>query len=461
MNNTKSIKPTPRLPEVNMEVSPTVELSAELYQTIRYLCFVTPQNKEWSGIICYTIDGNPEKDMGECTFKVQDFFLMDLGTSGYTEYEMATPEFVKFLTANDKYRMKTYQLGHLHSHHTMDSFFSGTDMGELHDNAPNHYLYLSIIVNNQDKIIAKVCRVVEKEIEFKQKEIIKTRNNKLQAVYKRGISTEKVLEVFDCSIVRRLSVLDGVTEQLSSLLEKEKKIKSLQERAEKYQSYNDFSQLSLDMYPQESAYKESLIKDRNKAMVRVFNILLIAFRDISAPNLPLKKKLDEDFSFNIIMEYIRGIDGSHNASLPQVATKVATYDLLTIVDELLSFVEEGRAIVSTTLFTLSMEKVDTTLPYACKYSTYKLALLANAIYENYMRVNSVRINEEQIFNLELKTLLGIASILSPEITLDSLKVLEQVGDEFLGEEWSSLEVGAEYVEEIYQDYKNLTEYGSH
>lgn len=40
------------------------------------------------------------------------------------------------------------RIGHIHSHNTMGVFFSGTDWGELEDNAPNHNYYLSLIVNN-------------------------------------------------------------------------------------------------------------------------------------------------------------------------------------------------------------------------------------------------------------------------------------------------------------------------
>ena len=41
-----------------------------------------------------------------------------------------------------------WKVGHIHSHNVMRVFFSGTDMDELHDNAPSHNFYVSLIVNN-------------------------------------------------------------------------------------------------------------------------------------------------------------------------------------------------------------------------------------------------------------------------------------------------------------------------
>lgn len=57
----------------------------------------------------------------------------------------------------------------IHSHHNMTCFFSGTDMSELHDNAPNHNYYLSLIVNYKEDTgnnwCAKVAYVTEEKKE--------------------------------------------------------------------------------------------------------------------------------------------------------------------------------------------------------------------------------------------------------------------------------------------------------
>jgi hypothetical protein len=87
---------------------------------------------------------------------------MDVGTSTYTEYSMdeaddyADPKVIKLMTDGNK-------MGHCHTHHSMKTFFSGTDTDELHENAPNHNYYLSLIVNFEDieDWKCKVCFVTK------------------------------------------------------------------------------------------------------------------------------------------------------------------------------------------------------------------------------------------------------------------------------------------------------------
>lgn len=88
-----------------------------------------------------------------CT--VQDILPMHRGTSGYTEYDL-DERLIEYVKADFKTR-KHYMIGHIHSHHSMAVFFSGTDNGELVDNADNHNIYLSLIVNNFMDMTAKIA----------------------------------------------------------------------------------------------------------------------------------------------------------------------------------------------------------------------------------------------------------------------------------------------------------------
>ena len=98
---------------------------------------------EWSGILLYTIEGN-FRDVPNLVFTAQELFFMDIGSSTYTEYE-GSPEIVDMW--DNIADMDNYRIGHIHSHHNMATFFSGTDLSELDDNAHNHVVYLSLIVN--------------------------------------------------------------------------------------------------------------------------------------------------------------------------------------------------------------------------------------------------------------------------------------------------------------------------
>lgn len=83
---------------------------------------------------------------------------MDKGTAAYTEfdwdedvveYRMENPEAIDWL------------VGHIHSHNTMNVFFSSTDWSELNDNCVNHNFYVSLIVNNFMEMCAKIAFTAE------------------------------------------------------------------------------------------------------------------------------------------------------------------------------------------------------------------------------------------------------------------------------------------------------------
>lgn len=101
-------------------------------------------------------------DPSKLVIEAFDFRLMDIGTSGYTEYE-TDAELGMFMFENDY--VDTIKMGHCHSHHNMQAYFSGTDNDELLTNAPNHNVYLSLIVNNKMENVARIAYVVSSEVE--------------------------------------------------------------------------------------------------------------------------------------------------------------------------------------------------------------------------------------------------------------------------------------------------------
>lgn len=104
----------------------------------------------------------------------------------------------------DNPELLDYKVGHIHSHHDMQVFFSGTDNMELMDNAPNHNHYLSLIINNKNEMVARIAYVVKEKlvqaIEFKD-----TNGNK-QTVYN-PLAESKTQPLsktyyYDCKIVK-------------------------------------------------------------------------------------------------------------------------------------------------------------------------------------------------------------------------------------------------------------------
>lgn len=72
-------------------------------------------------------------------------------------------------------------------------YFSGTDKQCLHDNAPAHDMFLSVIVNQQGHRVAKLCLIAEVEQSLSYKIAKKLFSLKTEP--------EKYLAIFDCKVV--------------------------------------------------------------------------------------------------------------------------------------------------------------------------------------------------------------------------------------------------------------------
>lgn len=136
-----------RFSERPLKSTPKLVLSRNIINQIDYFHKIVGKD-EWSGVLVLRIDSGSIENPKEFALTAVEILPMDIGTAAYTEYE--------FDLAGDPYQMdkiggvmldKTLKMGHIHTHHSMGVFFSGTDVQELHDNAPNHNYYVSLIVN--------------------------------------------------------------------------------------------------------------------------------------------------------------------------------------------------------------------------------------------------------------------------------------------------------------------------
>lgn len=108
---------------------------------------------EWSGSLFYDYEGTWKDN--NLVIKVLDFFLQDIGNAGSTTFEQS-PDVVRFRIDND---LLTAQMGLIHSHHNMQSFFSGTDMDTLHKEALDHNHFVSLVVNNKRQYVSAITAV--------------------------------------------------------------------------------------------------------------------------------------------------------------------------------------------------------------------------------------------------------------------------------------------------------------
>jgi hypothetical protein len=201
-----------------MEEKATLRLSKKLIDTIALCHKKVKRDTEWSGVLIYdTVEGSVN-DPENWVIEAEDMILMDIGTGSYTEYDF-DPE--------DEYSYDTYcnammegkKLGHIHTHHSMDTFFSGTDTSELHDNAPNHNYYLSLIVNYDGKWMAKVaiCGAIEQTGSMTTKVTYLNPDGFEEKVLEEAVEdTTEVLYTIDL----QLEIVEDVSEETEALVER-------------------------------------------------------------------------------------------------------------------------------------------------------------------------------------------------------------------------------------------------
>lgn len=188
-----------KLKEIPLSFKPTLIISKEVQSQIMYL-HNKVENIEWCGILFYSIVSGTITDPDNLILKAEKIFLGDIGVGAYTE--MSTDETI--IDFYDKYPEALtvpWKQGYTHTHHSMDTFFSGTDMQELHDNAGSHNYYLSLIVNHKSKFCAKIAIVAEAEIpETRSSYKFKGNNTAEQFEFKNAGSKSDILMLLDCKI---------------------------------------------------------------------------------------------------------------------------------------------------------------------------------------------------------------------------------------------------------------------
>lgn len=121
---------------------------------IRYTCRQV-WNTEWSGVLFFKYEGSFDND--DLTIICEDICIMDIGSSTYTEFDM-NPYVISYMTDND---LLDCQVGLIHSHNNMATFFSGTDLETLRVEGNDRNNFVSLIVNNAGTYTAAITRKVK------------------------------------------------------------------------------------------------------------------------------------------------------------------------------------------------------------------------------------------------------------------------------------------------------------
>lgn len=178
---------------------------------IEYLCKKSPK-VEWSGLLFYEVLGSI-KNLKKVKLVCKDILLMDIGTAAYTEFDW-DEDVVNYRMDNPE--AMEWSVGHIHSHNTMNVFFSGTDWAELNDNCRNHNFYLSLIVNNYSETTAKIAFTAN-PISFM---CLDEEGKDYKLNIQKSDSIEPFMFILDCDITKRekeISVPDVFEKRLQEV----------------------------------------------------------------------------------------------------------------------------------------------------------------------------------------------------------------------------------------------------
>lgn len=130
-------------------------IPAEVERKIRFACQKV-WSTEWSGTLFFTHEGSFENN--DLVIKCVDIYIMDIGTQTYTEFDM-NPDVISYMTEHPE--LLDCQMGLIHSHNNMSTFFSGTDTATLKEEGMDRNNFVSLIVNNEGTYTAAITRRIK------------------------------------------------------------------------------------------------------------------------------------------------------------------------------------------------------------------------------------------------------------------------------------------------------------
>lgn len=130
-------------------------IPAEVERKIRFACQKV-WSTEWSGTLFFTHEGSFENN--DLIIRCVDIYIMDIGTQAYTEFDM-NPDVIAYMCENPE--LLDCQMGLIHSHNNMSTFFSGTDTATLKEEGRDRNNFVSLIVNNAGSYTAAITRRIK------------------------------------------------------------------------------------------------------------------------------------------------------------------------------------------------------------------------------------------------------------------------------------------------------------
>ena len=155
MEEIKNPTKIPNLAQKSCTCNYKLVIPAEVERKIRFTCQKV-WNTEWSGTLFFTYEGSFENN--DLVIRCVDIYIMDIGTQSYTEFDM-NPDVIAYMTEHPE--LLDCQVGLIHSHAGMQTFFSGTDTATLKEEGRDRNNFVSLIVNNAGTYTAAITRRIK------------------------------------------------------------------------------------------------------------------------------------------------------------------------------------------------------------------------------------------------------------------------------------------------------------
>lgn len=205
----------------------SLKISDKLEKKIRVLCSKFPST-EWSGQLFYTYTGSLDK--GDLAFVAEDLLFMDTGDTTTTEFYLDEGNAAAYIADHELWNC---QVGLIHSHHNMATFFSGQDTSMLKQEGANRNHFLSLIVNNAGIYSAKLTsrEVVEQQTICVSKG--KSFNDVGYEQKEESSQTYTTVSTYDLTIIKEGVVCEDYEELMSIIEECNKRKTERKERERK------------------------------------------------------------------------------------------------------------------------------------------------------------------------------------------------------------------------------------
>lgn len=194
-----------------------ITIPEEVESKIRFVCQKIWKD-EWSGTLFYKPEGSFED--GTLNIRCVDIYIMDIGYAAYTEFDMS-PDVISYMTENPE--LLDCQMGLIHSHNQMATFFSGTDVSTLKEEGFDRNHFVSLIVNNEGTYTAAITRRVNTTETVTSEYTYNTFNDESVKGVENYTTNDEYLEYFPLNIIFEKN--NNYTESLNERLLELKKAK--------------------------------------------------------------------------------------------------------------------------------------------------------------------------------------------------------------------------------------------